>query len=162
MTNTQIVTMSNASSNSLTMTSSGTPLSPDYPVDILSNVRNPRGIPTMMFFEDPASVLSSKNAPVDAVLQSLQTMHSKFKLMEGALIETRKRCKAQIPDLESSLSVVVSLLLLVRNSLIVKNPPLVICPIYYTHLFFFSYFALYPTANAQEQARKATRRGCNV
>jgi hypothetical protein len=62
----------------------------------------------MLFFEDPATVLASKGAPVDAVLQSLQTMHSKFKLMEGALIETRKRCKAQVPDLESSLSVVVS------------------------------------------------------
>ena len=45
---------------------------------------------------------------VDAILQSLQTMHSKFKLMEGALIETRKRCKAQVPELESSLSVIVS------------------------------------------------------
>jgi hypothetical protein len=87
---------------------SGTTLTPDYPVDVLSGVRNPRGIPTMTFFEDPATVLSSKGAPVDAILQSLQTMHSKFKLMEGALIETRKRCKAQVPELESSLSVIVS------------------------------------------------------
>ncbi len=33
-------------------------------------------------------------------------MHGKFKLMESALLEQRKRCKANVPDLESSLAVV--------------------------------------------------------
>ena len=43
---------------------------------------------------------------IDGVLQSLQTMHGKFKLMESALLEQRKRCRATVPDLESSLAVV--------------------------------------------------------
>ena len=33
-------------------------------------------------------------------------MHGKFKLMESALLEQRKRCRATVPDLESSLAVV--------------------------------------------------------
>ena len=43
---------------------------------------------------------------IDGVLQSLQTMHGKFKLMESALLEQRKRCRANAPDLENSLAVV--------------------------------------------------------
>ena len=33
-------------------------------------------------------------------------MHGKFKLMESALLEQRKRCRATVPDLENSLAVV--------------------------------------------------------
>ena len=81
----------------------------DMPVDILSGARNPRGIPQMSFFEDIATFLASKRAAVDGALQSLQTMHSKFKLMEGALLEQRKRCRAQVPDLEASLAALLML-----------------------------------------------------
>jgi len=145
-----------ASASASAAASSGVPLTAEYPVDVLSGQRNPRGIPQMLFFdEDLAAFFTARRAPVrrrgapdrthardrarssssrrrsprrhslarlcaplspravaaspsqiDGVLQSLQTMHGKFKLMESALIEQRKRCKANVPDLENSLGVV--------------------------------------------------------
>ena len=82
------------------------PVSADMPVDVVTGARNPRGIPTVAFFEDVESFLTERRAPIDAALQSLQTMHGKLKLMEAALIEQKKRCKSQLPDLESSLAAV--------------------------------------------------------
>jgi hypothetical protein len=48
-------------------TASGMPLSAEYPVDVLSGQRNPRGIPQMLFFdEDLAAFFTSRRAPVRA------------------------------------------------------------------------------------------------
>lgn len=49
-------------------TASGVPLTAEYPVDVLSGQRNPRGIPQMLFFdEDLAAFFTARRAPVRAV-----------------------------------------------------------------------------------------------
>jgi len=54
-----------AAGSAVVGTTSGMPLSAEYPVDVLSGQRNPRGIPQMLFFdEDLAAFFASRRAPV--------------------------------------------------------------------------------------------------
>jgi len=49
--------------------------------------------------------LASK-VPVEDLLAALQTMHSKYKLMESSLVENRKSLRARIPGIQASLDAV--------------------------------------------------------
>ena len=50
--------------------------------------------------------LASAKVPVEDLLSALQTMHSKYKLMESSLVENRKSLKARIPGIQASLDAV--------------------------------------------------------
>ena len=56
--------------------------------------------------EDIASHLDSHRTGVEAVLQALQNMHSKYKFMESNLVENRKQLRARHPELLANLGVV--------------------------------------------------------
>ena len=56
--------------------------------------------------EDVGVHLASAKVPVEDLLSALQTMHSKYKLMESSLVENRKSLKARIPGIQASLDAV--------------------------------------------------------
>ena len=69
------------------------------------------GAPATLFFcpplqEDIGAHLAAFKVPVQAVLGALQTMHSKYKLMETSLVENRKSLRARIPGIQASLDAV--------------------------------------------------------
>jgi hypothetical protein len=54
--------------------------------------------------------LASFKVPVEDLLSALQTMHSKYKLMESSLVENRKSLKARIPGIQASLDAINALI----------------------------------------------------
>jgi prefoldin subunit 5 len=82
---------------------------PSYPtVNVLTGKVNPRGIPQVEFIEDVATFLQNGTS-IESLLQSLHTIHSKYKMMETSLSENKTRYLAQIPDLQSSFDAIVLL-----------------------------------------------------
>ena len=87
----------------------------------LAGERNERGIPTAVFIEDIGSFLAANASPagaaaplaggaaapaspVEELYGELNTLHSKYKLMESQLEDGRVRAKSKVPELEASLA----------------------------------------------------------
>ena len=66
------------------------------------------GIPRAQFVEDVDAFMAAEESAEDK-LKSLDEAHQKYKFMEGNLVARRKRLKAQIPDITSSLQVIEKL-----------------------------------------------------
>jgi len=98
----------------------------------IAGARNERGIPSAVFLDDIASFLAAHggaaaapDAPaaapgvlaggsgVEELYGELNTLHSKYKLMESQLEEGRSRAAGKVPELEASLEAVA---LLVRTA----------------------------------------------
>ena len=56
--------------------------------------------------DDVAEFIAAHKTSVETVIEALQTMYSKYKLMETGLTENRKALRAKIPDIAASLDVV--------------------------------------------------------
>lgn len=68
--------------------------------------RNPRGIPSMVFIDSVVDTLAKNSCTVEALLESLQTMHSKYKLMERHLVLNKNEVTSKIPEIEKSLNAI--------------------------------------------------------
>jgi len=66
------------------------------------------GIPESQFIDDvDAYMQGEENA--EAKIKALEEMHQKYKFMENSLDQRRKRLRAQVPDIKSSLLVIEKL-----------------------------------------------------
>jgi len=66
------------------------------------------GIPEAHFIDDVDSYMKGdENA--EAKIRELDEAHQKYKFMEGSLVARRKRLKAQVPDIKSSLAMIKKL-----------------------------------------------------
>ncbi|XP_038077770.1 prefoldin subunit 3-like [Patiria miniata] len=65
------------------------------------------GIPEAVFLEDvDAFMQKPENADPTAVVQRLDEQHNKYKFMELNLLQKKKRLRAQIPDIKTTLEIV--------------------------------------------------------
>jgi len=66
------------------------------------------GIPEAQFIEDVDSFMKGEESAEDK-LKTVDENHQKYKFMEGSLVARRKRLKAQVPDIKSSLAMIKKL-----------------------------------------------------
>eukprot|EP01138_Halocafeteria_seosinensis_P014831 gb/GECG01015141.1/.p1 GENE.gb/GECG01015141.1/~~gb/GECG01015141.1/.p1 ORF type:complete len:209 (+),score=31.91 gb/GECG01015141.1/:1-627(+) len=67
---------------------------------------NERGIPSIKFIEDVPKFLERENTTIEGAIEAMQTLHSKYKLMESHLLENRKRVNGKLPDIDQSLEMI--------------------------------------------------------
>ena len=66
------------------------------------------GIPEAHFIDDVDSHMKGEES-AEAKIKQLDETHQKYKFMENSLSSRRKRLKAQVPDIKSSLAMVKKL-----------------------------------------------------
>ena len=67
---------------------------------------NPRGIPRVQFIEDVAEYVKAKAMTVDTILQQFQELHSKYKLMETKLSQSKSVLSSKLPEIRKTLDTV--------------------------------------------------------
>jgi prefoldin subunit 5 len=66
------------------------------------------GIPEAQFIEDVDSYMKGEES-AEEKLKTIDENHQKYKFMESSLVTRRKRLKAQVPDIKSSLAMIKKL-----------------------------------------------------
>jgi prefoldin subunit 5 len=77
--------------------------------DFDEDYKNPRGIPRVQFIEDCAEYVKTKGLTVETILQQFQEHHSKYKLMETKLQQTKNLLSGKLPEIRKTLDTVAFL-----------------------------------------------------
>lgn len=67
---------------------------------------NPRGIPTVAYFEDVDVFLAEHKCTIEVAIGAFTEMHQKYKLMDGTLTRQKANLKSKIPEIENTLELV--------------------------------------------------------
>jgi len=73
-------------------------------MSLITEGRNPRGIPAAKFIEDVTEFL--KSTTIEASLGALNELYSKYKYMEGTFVQSKAAYKGKIPELQQTLELV--------------------------------------------------------
>lgn len=71
---------------------------------LITEVKNPRGIPSALFIENVEDFL--KDSTVEAMLGAYQELYGKYKYMESSFEKSKGIYKGKIPDIEQTLDMI--------------------------------------------------------
>lgn len=87
--------------------SENVPTTQDFSVTrLISNEKNPRGIPTAIFIEDVLEFLHENGTSVESAIGALNELYSKYKYMETSFEKSKTVYKARLPDIEQTLELI--------------------------------------------------------
>ncbi|KAF9039964.1 prefoldin subunit [Panaeolus papilionaceus] len=73
---------------------------------VLSDEKNPRGIPKAPFIADVAEYLSDREENIEIILKSFQDAIAKYRYMESNMTQRRTSLEEKIPDIKKTLDMV--------------------------------------------------------
>lgn len=73
---------------------------------LITEGKNPRGIPTSRFIDDVPQFLDKNNITTEGALGAFNELYSKYKYMENSFIRSKDNYKSKIPEIEQTLELI--------------------------------------------------------
>jgi len=73
---------------------------------LITEGKNPRGIPASTFIDDVAVFIKQHNITVEGALGAFNELYSKYKYMENSFLRSKNVYKSKLPEIEQTLELV--------------------------------------------------------